>query len=286
MAAQLAQFEPAARQPQRAGDDAAVRQQRLGALHPVAAGTVEIALVGARLRAHALQGGGGRRARHVGEGLVAEKVVGMQVQVQDLRHGHGRRAGDQRTQLLAVAPARAGVDDQHAIASDDEAGVDDVAAIGTREVGMGALHDVDTRREGACGEPVVERGGIGARLRRGRCRLPGLSARYVPRGLRDLRALHVLRDLHVMRRMHRCRTRARHGGERQRAGQRGPRPPSAAHSRPSTRLPLLSTPTTRIGPLGRWRKSNENTGFSLTSSQMVSRSSSAPPPSCTASCRR
>ena len=114
-------------------------QHRLRAAHPVAA-------MGGRgcLRRFYLARHAGRASdrwsgrRHVGEGLVAEEIVGMQVEVDDLHHRLVRGLGDQRAQLLAVAPGRPGVDHQHAAAGGDEAGVDDVAAVGRREVGVGA----------------------------------------------------------------------------------------------------------------------------------------------------
>ena len=79
------------------------------------------------------------------EGQVAEHVVGMIVGVDDEAHrqiGHG---ADRRQQVLTLAEAAATVDDRHRLPADDEGEVGDAAAVGGREILVGAAMDIEAR---------------------------------------------------------------------------------------------------------------------------------------------
>ena len=265
VALQFTQFEFATADAQHARLDGRIGQQRFGIAHPVAAQPVEVRFVGARFARHACAGGGGGLAGHVGEGLVAEEVVGVQVEVDDANDRFGGGARDQRTQLIAVAFRRTGVDDHHAGSGGDEAGVDDVAAVALGgEVVVGAIDHVDARREFTRFQAVVESRGIDARCMR---RCDGKCGFHSSRWLR-----------HALCQRARCDDESGHQHDRT---HRRKRHDPALRGRRRThsttlwmRLPLLSVPTMRSPADDMAGKSNENTGFSLTGSKALRRSSS------------
>jgi hypothetical protein len=84
-------------------------------------------------------------------------ACGVVVGVHHQHHGQRRDAPDCGEQLFAVALRRAGVDDDDPFAADDEAGVDDVAAVGEGEVLLEADDHPRAGRELARLQAVVER---------------------------------------------------------------------------------------------------------------------------------
>ena len=134
MPAQGEQTQPVAADFQRAGLQRLVRQHDFGATHPVADQPVHVFRHRISLLAQQLGGAGQRGDGDVGECLVAEHMVRMVMGEQHLDH---RTVGDARNGLahgLAVAFRRPAVDHHHARLGDDEAGVDDVAAVALLEV--------------------------------------------------------------------------------------------------------------------------------------------------------
>ena len=155
------------------------RRCGLGGAHPIATQAVEVIGIGLALGALTLNAAGQRLDGDIGPGLVAKEVVGVQVQVQHLAHGLVCHGGDGAALLLAVQARGAGIDHQHALAGGDEGGVDDVAAVGTREIGHRALDDPGVLGNAARLQAVVQTGHVGlgrGGRRRGRLRAGGHGA--------------------------------------------------------------------------------------------------------------
>ena len=96
------------------------------------------------------------------EGLIAEKMVRVVMRVVDAQDGlAGQRVFDQAFQLFAIAFRGAGIDHDHSIRHGDEGRVDDVAAIGKREMLPLAKHTERSGRDLLGLQAVVEGRGAG-----------------------------------------------------------------------------------------------------------------------------